>query len=227
MEDDELTPTPAIEGGTAVRPGARLRQTRTRAALLSAARRLISEGSRAAFTVDDLTLAAGVAKGSFYNHFPDKGAIAEEVYCAVREKEEAEIRSVNREIVDPVSRLARGMAVYAHLAMTSPEDAHILTLNRVSSRFLQTTVNAGLRDDLREALGSGRVVTPSIEAAALLVVGQTAVLMARLRENTAPDEAKTVTQQCISLTLVGLGLSHREAQLIATQAVDGILQSTG
>lgn len=218
-------PKPASNpDGAPARPGARRRQTRTREALLAAARRLIVEGSRAAFTIDELTVAADVAKGSFYNHFPDKDAIAEEVYRTVREKEEAEIRSVNEGVSDPVARIARGMAMYAHLAVTSPEDSHILTLSQVGSGFLQSSVNAGLRDDLRAALTGGRVVAPSIEAAALLVVGQTAVLMARLRESAAFDEAQLVAQQSVAITLVGLGLSHRDAQLIATQAVDAILQ---
>lgn len=222
LQNDHPEPSPR-PGKPPSRPGARLRQTRTREALLVAARRLIVEGSRAAFTIDELTVAADVAKGSFYNHFPDKDAIAEEVYRTVREKEEAEIRSVNDDVGDPVARIARGMAMYAQMAVTSPEDAHILTLSQLGSGFLQSAVNAGLRDDLRAALTSGRIVAPSIEAAALLVVGQTAVLMARLRGNAASEEAQLVAQQCVAITLVGLGLSYRDAQLIATQAVDAIL----
>lgn len=192
-----------------------------------AARRLIVGGARAAFTIDELTAAADVAKGSFYNHFSDKEAIAEEVYRAVREKEEAEIRSVNGDVSDPVARIARGMAMYAHMAVTSPEDSHILTLSQVGSGFLQSAVNAGLRDDLRAALTIGRIVVSSIEAAALLVVGQTAVLMARLRGSAALDEAQLIAQQCIAITLIGLGLSYRDAQLTATQATDAILEPKG
>ena len=191
---------------------------------MSAARRLIVQGARAAFTVDELTGAAGVAKGSFYNHFPDKDAIADAVHREVREREEADIRAVNRDVTDPVMRIARGMAMYAHLALTSPEDAHLLTLAQFDSRFLQASVNAGLRDDLRAALDGGRVVAPSIEAAALLVVGQTAVLMACLPDRSGPREAQLVAQQCVALTLVGLGLDHRDAQLVATQAVEAIVR---
>ena len=117
------------------------------------------------------------------------------------------------------------MAMYAQMAVSSPEDAHILTLDQFGSGFLRSAVNAGLRNDLRGALNSGRVVAPSIEAAALLVVGQTAVLMARLRGSAGMDEAQRVAQQVIAVTLVGLGLSHRDGQLVATQAVDDILRA--
>lgn len=224
MQDDTVIQSPPPVVKTPSRTGVRQRQTRTREALLSAARRLMAQRSRAAFTVDELTGAASVAKGSFYNHFPDKDAIAEEVHRAVREMEEAEVRAVNRGVADPVARIARGMATYARMALTSPEDARILTLSQIDSRFLQSAVNDGLREDLRAALSDGRVVAPSIEAAALLIVGQTAVLMIRLGNEPNPEKAQLVAQQCIAITLVGLGLTHREAQLLATQAVDAVVR---
>lgn len=187
----------------------------------------MARGSLAPFTVDELIGVAGVAKGSFYNHFPDKEAIAEAVHREVREMEEAEVRAVNREIADPVSRIARGMALYARMALSSPEDAQLLTLRQIDRRFLQSGVNAGLRDDLQAALCEARIVAPSIETAALLVIGQTAVLITRLRSETRPDEAQLIALQCIAITLVGLGLSQPEAQSIATQAVDSTVPTDG
>lgn len=224
MHDQAAPVTEAAASVATARTGARQRQTRTRHALLSAARQLMAQGARAAFTVDELIAAAGVAKGSFYNHFPDKETIAAEVHRAVREMEEIQIAAVNRDIADPVARITRGMAVYASMALTAPEDAQILTLSRVDKRFLESTANAGLREDLRAALNGGRIVAPSIEAAALLVVGQTAVLMTRLGDDPTPDETRLIGQQCIAMTLVGLGLSYRDAQLLATQAIDALVR---
>ena len=222
MSDAPQAAEPKHEG--AARPGARIRQTKTREALLSAARRMMAQGSRAAFTIDDLIQAAAVAKGSFYNHFPDKEALADEVHRVVREREEAEVRAVNTGVDDPVARIARGMAVYAQLSRTSPEDARILTLNQLDGSLLESTVNAGLAADLRAALRDGRIVVPSIEAAAMLIVGQVAVLMARLSGQAIGPPAHVLAQQCIAITLLGIGLSHREAQLLATQAVEAILR---
>lgn len=207
-----------------VRRGARIRQTKTREALLAATRRIMARESRAAFTIDEVVQMAGVAKGSFYNHFPDKEAIAAEVYRAVREMEEVEVAKVNVAELDPVARVARGMAVYARMALTASEDARILTLNQFDSQFLLSGVNEGLVTDLREALRCGRIVIPSVEAAEMLVVGQVAVLIARLGGEADPASALLVSQQCIAITLVGVGLSHRDAQLLATQATDYILR---
>lgn len=214
---------PAAAGQRGSRPGARLRRTPTREQLLAAARRLIAAAPGAAFTIDELTAAARVAKGSFYNHFADGQAIADEVHRAVREREEAEISAVNADVASPVVRIARGMAVYAALAISSPEEAQLLTRSRIDGAFLQSAANAGLRRDLAAALGDGSLGVPSIEAAGLLVVGQTAVLMARLRGGTDAVAARTVAWQVIAVTLVGLGLDHGEAHLIGREAVDAIM----
>ncbi len=226
MTDEAVTPAGQPAGPAPDRVGARQRQTRTRQDLLAAARRMMAHQSRVGFTVDELVQVAGVAKGSFYNHFPDKEAIADAVHRTVREMEEAEVRAINRQVTDPVARIARGMAVYGRMALEQPDDAAILTTNRIDGDFLQSAVNAGLVDDLRAALREGRIAVPSIEAAAMLVVGQVAVLIARLSGNGARLEAQQTAQQCIAMTLVGVGLSHRDAQLIATQAVDEILNTS-
>ena len=48
------------------------RRERTRAALMRAGQVLFATRSVDAVSIDDIVAAAEVAKGSFYNHFPDK-----------------------------------------------------------------------------------------------------------------------------------------------------------
>lgn len=48
----------------------------TRRRLIDAAIRVIREKGFVATTVDDLCIAAGVSKGAFFHHFPDKQALA-------------------------------------------------------------------------------------------------------------------------------------------------------
>lgn len=60
------------------------RRQRTRAALLEAGRRLFAARSVEAVTIDDIVAAADVAKGSFYNHFTDREALAREVAAEIR-----------------------------------------------------------------------------------------------------------------------------------------------
>ena len=55
------------------------RRLRTRAALLAAAREVFASQGVGAVTIQDITEAADVAKGSFYNHFDSKDAIVRAV----------------------------------------------------------------------------------------------------------------------------------------------------
>lgn len=204
-------------------PLIRRRRTHTRELILAAARQLMAERPREAFTIDDVIQAASVAKGSFYNHFADKEALVEEVYAAIRRKEEAEVGAVNKGIDDPVARICRGMAVYARFALTTPAEARLLALSRIDGEPL-AALSEGLTTDLRAALHAGRIVLPAIEAGAALVIGQVAMLMVRLGYLAERSSAPLLAQQSLAVTLVGLGLSHRESHLLATQAVDALFR---
>jgi len=217
--------TPAGEGPSA---SAKLhRRTNTREALLVAACTLLADRTTEGFTIDDIVQSAGVAKGSFYNHFSDKQALTDEVSRLIRNKEEAEIKAANRDVIEPAAKIARGMAVYARFALASPEEARIMTLAHVDALSVKSSMNAGVVRDLAEGLRTGKFVIPSIEAAALLVIGQTAVLLSRLKSGTEPEGAGALTQQCIALTLLALGLEYKMAHLVSAQAVEDILRGAG
>lgn len=199
------------------------RRTKTRGTILLAARALLAVQTKGCFTIDDVVQKAGVAKGSFYNHFPDKETLTEEVCREVRVREEREIAAVNQGIEEPAARIARAMALYARLALTSPDEARIITLGQVSALSIRSSANSGLVHDLREGLQSGKIVVPSIEAGAMLVMGQTAILMSRLIARKSGDSACDLSQQCIALTLIGVGLEHRTAHQLSAQAVEAIV----
>lgn len=170
---------PEAAGEAKLATGKLRRRTKTREALLLSGQKLMASRAKDGFTVDDVVQSAGVAKGSFYNHFPDKEALADEIHRTVRAKEESEIEAVNQSVQEPAVRVARAMAVYARFALTSPNEARIITQGQVDALSIRSTANAGLVRDLAEGLRTGTLTTPSIEAAALLVIGQTTVLLSR------------------------------------------------
>lgn len=219
-------PATQVEEGLIV-PAKHRRRTNTREALLVAARTLLAGRTTDGFTVDDIVQTAGVAKGSFYNHFSDKEELTNEVSRLIRNKEEAEIEAANRDVIDPAAKIARGMAVYARFALTSPEEARIMTLAHVDALSVKSSLNAGLVRDLVEGLRTGKFVIPSIETGALLVIGQTAVLLSRLKSGIQPGDVGALAQQCIGLTLLGLGLEYKMAHLISAQAIEDILRDAG
>ena len=57
---------------------------RIRDALIAACADLLAKHPIDAITINNIVETAGVAKGSFYNHFSDKDALADAVAAAIR-----------------------------------------------------------------------------------------------------------------------------------------------
>lgn len=199
------------------------RTARTRSSLLSAGRRLFAERPFDAVAIDDIVSAAGVAKGTFYNHFTDKDALITAIVAEIRGSIEAQILQANDLVTDPPARIARAACVYFACAVDDPADGHILLRNdpRGSSR---KALNDGLRADLTAGLHSGRLVLPTIDAGLLYVIGVVhSLLLAAVRSQ---DTSRTVpiAQQLCMLMLRSMGLAYQESELIASQAADDILR---
>jgi AcrR family transcriptional regulator len=60
-----------------------------------AGRKLFSEHPVDAVAIDDIVREAGVAKGSFYKHFPDKEALLAAVVRRIRQRIEGEVRGAS------------------------------------------------------------------------------------------------------------------------------------
>ena len=90
------------------------RAARTRTALLEAGLDLLADRPIDAIAIDELVAAAGVAKGSFFNHFGDKYGFANAIGEAIRSDIEALIGALNADERDPLARLCGGMIGAAH-----------------------------------------------------------------------------------------------------------------
>lgn len=199
------------------------RTARTRASLLASGRKLFAERPFDAVAIDDIVQEAGVAKGTFYNHFDDKDALLAAIVSDIRSGIEARVTMVNAHVDDPPARIARAICVYAAMAADDPVQAHIMLRNdpRGSAR---ESLNDGLRDDLAAGLHSGRLAIPTIESGLLFVIGIVHSLLlatARGRERT---RSVLTAQQLCSMMLRSFGLDHQNAELIASQAADDIIR---
>lgn len=74
---------PEVVGEAELAAGRPRRRTKTREAFFSSGRKLMASRAKDGFTIDDVVQFTRVAKGSFYNHFPDKEALADEIYRAL------------------------------------------------------------------------------------------------------------------------------------------------
>lgn len=177
-----------------------------------------------AVTVDDIVQAAGVGKGSFYNHFEDREALVRAISAEIRAAVECAIDRANADVEDPARRLARACCTYVRFALDQTEQASFLVRVHSSHTSLETPLNRGLVDDLSRGLGSGRFRVATLEAGILYVLGVMQMTLIRVVKEPSATLAVSLAQQMCALMLSGLRVPEAEADLIAAQASEEIVR---
>lgn len=200
------------------------RLQRTRAALIDAGLDLLVDRPIDAIPIDDLVARAGVAKGSFFNHFSDKHVFAAAVAAKVRVELEVAVSAANDGISDPVERIARGMAVAASFAFEQPRLTVVLLRSQMPATSQTHPLNRGLRQDFHDALVNGCLRSEADDAGVLYWLGLCQVLMVHVIEMrpTAEQVAHRLSQMLV-LGLTGIGVPEDQAARLADLARRGIL----
>lgn len=205
--------------------GSNTRREKTREAILAATAKLLSERSIDGLSVDDITQASGVAKGTFYNHFPDKDALAQEIAREIRGQLEALVAATNEGVTDAAMRVARGMCLYAKVALTDPVRASLMAQSMPQDLSLDLRNGSGLGGDIALGISTGRLRVATRDSATTFVVGAGSALILRLLAERHRPTAVMFAQQMVALTLRGLGLDADEADRLAAQSADDVIQS--
>jgi AcrR family transcriptional regulator len=206
------------------RPRADPRRQRTREALLRAALELFGEKGLEGVSVDDIIAQAGVSKQTFYNHFLDQNVLALESWHFSRRGVEQAVARANAGITDPLQRLARGVAMYARLAMDEPRHARFATQMIPRDVGTDVELNAGVVADLSACLTAGRISVFSLEMAVAFVIGMAVALMARILVDSNRTLAVMACQQFLSMLLRAFNVPAQEAELVAAQAADQVVR---
>jgi AcrR family transcriptional regulator len=200
------------------------RAERTRAALIAAGRRLFCQRPVDAVTVDDIVQAAGVGKGSFYNHFADREALVRAITAEIRAGVERAIDAANADVEDPARRVSRACCAYLRFALDHPERAGFLVRVHSGHTSLDAPLNRGLVDDISEGLGTGRFRVATLESGVLYVLGVTQMALVRIVQEPSAALAVSLAQQMCAMMLGGLRVPERDADLIAAQASEEIVR---
>lgn len=200
---------------TALSSGTSSRTARTRAALLAAGLDLLASRPIDAIAIDEVVAAAGVAKGSFFNHFADKHAFAAAVAAEVRAEVEEQVTRANEGITDPVERIAGGMAVAAAFALRQPARARVLLRHQSAAAEADHPLNRGLRADLEAALAARQLRPEAATSGIAYWLGLCQVVMIVLVE-TRPDPAQAAIrlEEMLAMGLAGLGVSDRHSAAV-------------
>ena len=201
------------------------RAERTRGALIAAGRRLFCDRPIDAVTVDTIVQTAGVAKGSFYNHFVDRESLVRAISAEIRAGVELAIDRANADVEDPARRVARACCIYLRFALDEPERAGFLVRIHSGHTSLEAPLNRGLVDDISRGLATGRFRVATLQAGVLYVLGVNQVALAQIVQEPSAPLAVGLAQQLCAMMLSGLRVPDMDADLIAAQASDEIVRA--
>ena len=212
-----------VERPTALkRPNRQRRKTRT--ALINAAEQLFAQMPLEGVTVDDIVDTADVAKGSFYNHFGDKNALAEEVYDDIAKDLERRICENNEGISDPAFRIARALCTVMEYARSHPQRIQaLLSLEDRRANYV-SQLNKGLARDVQDGLDSGRLGGVDVEAGVLTVVGLVGITMRSVTAGNVQGYARGLGGAMAGCALRALCVEPAEAARLGKEAAADIVE---
>ncbi|HRD27421.1 MAG TPA: helix-turn-helix domain-containing protein [Caulobacter sp.] len=195
------------------------RRARTRRALLRAGEALLISHAIEVVSVDDIVKTAGVTRGSFYNHFEDKEALAREISRNVRLAGEAMVDAANEGISDPAERVARALAIFVHFSTVEPLRARsMVRLFAGATALPLADVNIGVLADVARGLEEGRFRGPSLQSGILLIIGIVQMSILYLLESTRPVATEAFAAELAADLLRGLGVDPTQVTAIGRRA---------
>jgi len=188
------------------------RKARTRARLLDAARGLFARQGVDATRIGEITEAADVGAGSFYNHFTDKDAIVEAVLLDLATTQGDRVDALTRDLDDPAAVIAYAHRHFLELAQTDPTFAHLLVRLDLSHHVLRDALGPHALRDVRAGIASGRFAVADIDVAVYAMGGALIGVMRAVLDGAVGPEAGT---HHIEGVLRSLGVDDGEAATIA------------
>lgn len=199
------------------------RAARTRQALLAAGFELLAERPIDAIAIDEVVARAGVAKGSFFNHFTDKPGFGHAVAEAVRAELEGRIGVSNAGVADPVLRLAGGMREGVRFALSERTHAIVMLRGLDASTAIDHELNRGIRADIEALVAAGLARREAETSGVRFWLGLCQVAMLNVierRHNRA--EAALRLREMLVLGLTGLGVPEARASCAAAEVAAGL-----
>jgi len=211
--------------GPKARSDRRKRETRSR--LLKAAFVLMAQRGRDGVVINQITEAADVGFGSFYNHFESKEAIHAVVVEEVLNSFGEAVSQISERLDDPAEVLAASVRYVVGRAREEPLWGRFLLRSALSLESLSEGMGQYLMRDLERGLAAGRFASEDL-LITLLGVGGTAVAAIAVEVEFAAAqpapahtlksprfEPREIPERTASAVLRVLGLPAAEADEIA------------
>ena len=190
------------------------RKARTRQALIDAAVRLIAEGRGDRASIQEITEAADIGFGSFYNHFASKEDLFATASEEVLERWAEMIDTACAGLDDPAEVFAVSLRTSGRLAWTHPDIAGFVTGAGLDLLDAPGGLAPRAVRDIEAGQAAGRFTVPDAEIALSAVAGGLLGLL-RLHERHPGRVAESSVDDLAEGSLRLLGLRGAEARRIA------------
>jgi AcrR family transcriptional regulator len=195
------------------------RKLQTRTALVIAAQSLFAERPPQQVSITDIADAADLAKGSFYNHFPDKESLANELLVSIRQRVECQVRDANKATTDAYIAVAQAICVVLNFAVEDPKAASALLHLTPSALLPEDPLYHGIASLIQMGHAQGQMMDIGIEEGVLILAGTATMTLFRILAHPAHVKLDVLATSICAGLLRALGAPGRRATTIATSAV--------
>ena len=197
------------------------RKARTRQALIDAAVGLIAEGRGERASIQEITDAADIGFGSFYNHFDSKDQLFRTASQEVLERWGQMIDRACAGIDDPAEVFAVSLRISGRLGWTHPDLARFITGAGLDLLDEPRGLAPRALRDIQLGQAAGRFSVPHADIALSAVAGGLLGLL-RVHQDQPEQIDETAVDQLAEAILRMLGLPAREAKRIAARELPDI-----
>jgi AcrR family transcriptional regulator len=192
------------------------RREKSRAALIEAAREMMSVKGVDATTIADITEAADLGFGTFYNHFKSKDEIVDAAMAAMVARLGDEIDQLISPIEDPFFAQIVAWHQVVQLAVSEPIWGWFVLRSTKTLNMLNEGLMIRFQRDVKKSMESGVFTVTDIDVVANLVGGGVLALVnARLSEVINDDQV----DEGLALLVTHLGITPEKARKLASQPI--------
>ncbi len=194
-----------------VRVGAQRRE-KTRMRLIDSALEVVVAKGPDDAVIEDFIAAAGVSRGTFYNHFKTTNELMLTLATAMSDEVLQTIDPLVLSIPEPMHRFTTGARLYMQMALRYPLWGTFIT--RVGTRIAARgqLIDRNLTRDLMDARKDHRIHMDSVRVARDIVLGSIFYGIETMLTEPTHDHHPEHMMRCV---LIGFGLDPVEAEAIA------------
>ncbi len=187
------------------------RKQRTRAALIAAAQSFIAAG-KLNVPVLEITQAADVGMGSFYNHFASKEELFEAALTEVLDMHGAMLDELTS-LQDPAETFARSFRLTGRMFRQRPQESRVMLSSGLALLSSDRGVAPRARRDIAAAIAAGRFHVDDLNLA-LAVVGGSLLGLGQLLHDEPDRDVAAAADKVTEHVLTVLGMPADEAHRI-------------